>query len=125
MSHRPHLDVPAERRAEDRDLLRHRERLAAGQQILPALVAVLDPHGRTNKVVRAAADAAMQRHGLRLGQDHLLAALWERGGRTPGEVAAVARVTTPAVTKLAARMSEAGCSPAGATIGTTGWCDSG
>ncbi|WP_030441042.1 MarR family winged helix-turn-helix transcriptional regulator [Actinoplanes subtropicus] len=69
---------------------------------------LLDLHGRTNKAIRAALDAALQRHGLRLGQDHLLAALWERDGRTPGEVAAVARVSTPAVTKLAARMADAG-----------------
>jgi DNA-binding MarR family transcriptional regulator len=69
---------------------------------------LLDLHGRTNKAIRAAADAAMQRHGLRLGQDHLLAALWEQDGRTPGEVAAVANVTTPAVTKLADRMADAG-----------------
>lgn len=69
---------------------------------------LLDLHGRTNKAIRAAADAALQRHGLRLGQDHLLAALWEQDGRTPGEVAVVANVTTPAVTKLAARLAEAG-----------------
>jgi MarR family transcriptional regulator, organic hydroperoxide resistance regulator len=68
----------------------------------------LDLHGRTNKVIRAAADTAMRRHGLRLGQDHLLAALWERDGRTPGEIAAATNVTTPAVTKVAARMLEAG-----------------
>ena len=69
---------------------------------------LLDLHGKTTKAVRAAADAAMRRHGLRLGQDHLLAALWERDGRTPGEIAAATSVTTPAVTKVAARMAEAG-----------------
>jgi MarR family transcriptional regulator, organic hydroperoxide resistance regulator len=69
---------------------------------------VLDLHGKTNKAVRAAADAALRRHGLRLGQDHLLAALWEQDGRTPGEIAAATNVTTPAVTKLAGRMAEAG-----------------
>jgi DNA-binding MarR family transcriptional regulator len=69
---------------------------------------LLDLHGRTTKVIRAAADAALRRHELRLGHDHLLAALWERDGRTPGEVAAATGVTTPAVTKVAARMIEAG-----------------
>ncbi len=69
---------------------------------------LLDLHGKTTKVIRAAADAAMRRHGLRLGQDHLLAALWEQDGRTPGEIAAATNVTTPAVTKVAARMTEAG-----------------
>lgn len=57
---------------------------------------------------RAVADAAMRRHGLRLGQDHLLAVLWERDGGTPGEIAAAVNVTTPAVTKVATWMAEAG-----------------
>jgi DNA-binding MarR family transcriptional regulator len=69
---------------------------------------LLDLHSKTTKVIRAAADAAMRRHGLRLGHDHLLATLWEQDGRTPGEVAAAVNVTTPAVTKLAARMAAAG-----------------
>jgi DNA-binding MarR family transcriptional regulator len=68
----------------------------------------LDLHSKTTKVLRAAADAAVRRHGLRLGQDHLLAALWERDGRTPGEIAAAVNVTTPAVTKTASRMADAG-----------------
>lgn len=69
---------------------------------------LLDLHGRTSKAVRAAADTAMRRHGLRLGQDHLLAALWARDGSTPGEIAAATNVTTPAVVKVAARLTEAG-----------------
>lgn len=68
----------------------------------------LDLHSKTSKVLRAAAEAAVQRHGLRLGQDHLLAALWSEDGRTPGEIAAAVNVTTPAVTKLATRLAEAG-----------------
>ena len=68
----------------------------------------LDLHGKTSKVVRAAAEAAMQRHGLHLGQNHLLAVLWERDGSTPGEIAAAVKVTTPAVVKMAGRMAEAG-----------------
>jgi MarR family transcriptional regulator, organic hydroperoxide resistance regulator len=68
----------------------------------------LDLHSKTAKALRAVADAAMRRHGLRLGHDHLLAALWEKDGRTPGEIAAAVSVTTPAVTKVATRMTEAG-----------------
>jgi DNA-binding MarR family transcriptional regulator len=68
----------------------------------------LDLHSKTTKALRAAADAAVRRHGLRLGQDHLLAALWVQDGRTPGEIATAVDVTTPAVTKAAARMAEAG-----------------
>jgi DNA-binding MarR family transcriptional regulator len=68
----------------------------------------LDQHGQTNKAVRALVDAALRRHGLHLGQDHLLAALWERDGRTPGELAAIADVSTPAIVKMADRLSAAG-----------------
>jgi DNA-binding MarR family transcriptional regulator len=69
---------------------------------------LLDLQGRTTKAIRAAADAAMRRHGLRLGHDRLLAVLWKQDGRTPGEIATATNVTTPAVTKVAARMVEAG-----------------
>jgi DNA-binding MarR family transcriptional regulator len=68
----------------------------------------LELHSKTSKLLRAAADNAVQRHGLRLGQDHLLAALWAEDGRTPGEIAAAVNVTTPAVTKLATRLAEMG-----------------
>jgi DNA-binding MarR family transcriptional regulator len=68
----------------------------------------LDLHSKTNKVLRVATDAALRRHGLRLGQDHLLAVLWERDGSTPGQVAAAVNVTTAAVTKAANGMGEAG-----------------
>lgn len=69
---------------------------------------LLDLHGRTTKALRAATDAALRQHGLHLGQDHLLTVLWERDGRTPGEIAAAVHVTTPAVVKMAGRMIDAG-----------------
>ncbi|TVT54655.1 MarR family transcriptional regulator [Amycolatopsis rhizosphaerae] len=68
----------------------------------------LDLHGRTNKLLRALADAGMRRHGLHLGQNHLLAALWDHDGSTPGEIAAALNVTTPTVVKMATRMAAAG-----------------
>jgi DNA-binding MarR family transcriptional regulator len=68
----------------------------------------LDLHGKTSKALRALADAAMRRHGLHVGQNHLLAVLWARDGRTPGEVAAELSVTTPTVVKMADRMTAAG-----------------
>lgn len=68
----------------------------------------LDLHGLTNKAVRAAAEAAVQRYGLHLGQDHLLAVLWAQDGRTPGEIAAAVSVSTPAVVKMSGRLVDAG-----------------
>lgn len=68
----------------------------------------LDLHSRTTKVLRALSDEAMRRDGLHYGQHHLLAALWEQDGRTPGEVAAKLHVTTPTVVKMADRMTASG-----------------
>ena len=68
----------------------------------------LDLHSKASKALRAAAEAAVRRHGLHLGQDHLLAVLWRQDGRTPGEVAAALNVTTPNVVKAATRMATAG-----------------
>jgi DNA-binding MarR family transcriptional regulator len=68
----------------------------------------LDLHSKTTKAIRALAEEAMQRHGLHLGQNHLLAALWEQDGRTPGDIAVALRVATPTVVKMANRMAAAG-----------------
>lgn len=68
----------------------------------------LDLHGRTSKALRALTEAEMRRHGLHYGQDLVLAVLWERDGRTPGEVAGALHVTTPTIVKMATRMAAAG-----------------
>jgi MarR family transcriptional regulator, organic hydroperoxide resistance regulator len=68
----------------------------------------LDLHGQTSKTLRALAEADMRRYGLYLGQDLVLAVLWDRDGSTPGEVAAVLHVTTPTIVKMATRMAAAG-----------------
>lgn len=68
----------------------------------------LDLHSRTSKALRALADRDMRRHGLHLGQNHVLAVLWADDGRTPGEMAAALNVTTPTVVKMATRMAAAG-----------------
>jgi MarR family transcriptional regulator, organic hydroperoxide resistance regulator len=68
----------------------------------------LDLHSQTTKALRALAEEGMRQHGLYLGQDHLLAVLWDTDGRTPGEIAAMVHVTTPTVVKMATRMAAAG-----------------
>ena len=68
----------------------------------------LDLHSKTSKALRALAEIGMRRHGLHLGQNHLLAVLWDRDGATPGEIAAALHVTTPTVVKMATRMSTGG-----------------
>ncbi|MCW2903006.1 MAG: transcriptional regulator, MarR family protein [Streptosporangiaceae bacterium] len=69
---------------------------------------LLDLYGATSKVVRAATDLALGRHGLHVGQDHLLAQLWRQDGRTPGEIATAVGVSTPAVTNTATVLAKAG-----------------
>lgn len=68
----------------------------------------LDLHGRTSKLLRALADRDVRQHGLHLGQDLVLALLWDRDGRTPGEVAAALNVSTPTIVKMATRMAATG-----------------
>jgi MarR family transcriptional regulator for hemolysin len=63
---------------------------------------------RSSKLARAAADEAMSRHGVRVGQNLLLEVLWESDGLTPGELAARLQVATPTVVKSANRMATAG-----------------
>ncbi|MFB9830850.1 MarR family winged helix-turn-helix transcriptional regulator [Actinoallomurus acaciae] len=63
---------------------------------------------RANKLIHIAADEAMSRHGVRVGQNRVLAALWERDGLTPGEVASRVHLSTPTVVNTATRMEEAG-----------------
>ncbi len=63
---------------------------------------------RASKLMRAAADVAMSRHGVRVGQNLVLEALWADDGLTPGEMAHRLHVTTPTVVKMATRMEAAG-----------------
>ncbi|MEO6089553.1 MAG: MarR family transcriptional regulator [Umezawaea sp.] len=68
----------------------------------------MDKFVRASKVVRAASDMAVRRHGLHLGQNMVLIALRERNGQTPGDIATLLNVTTPTVVKMATRMTTAG-----------------
>lgn len=63
---------------------------------------------RSSKLARAAADEAMSRHGVRVGQNLLLEVLWETDGLTPGELAGRLHVATPTVVKSANRMATTG-----------------
>ena len=63
---------------------------------------------RSSKLMRAAADEAMSRHGVRVGQNLLLEVLWETDGLTPGELASRLHIATPTVVKSANRMATAG-----------------
>jgi DNA-binding MarR family transcriptional regulator len=66
----------------------------------------LDLHSRTSKLLRALVERSVRPHGLYPGQDLVLGALWDHDGRTPGEVAAALKVTTPTIVKMANRMTQ-------------------
>jgi MarR family transcriptional regulator, organic hydroperoxide resistance regulator len=68
----------------------------------------IDVYSRASKSVRAVMDGALRGHGLHLGQDLVLAALWDDDGQTPGAIAAAVQVTTPTIVKMANRMTAAG-----------------
>lgn len=63
---------------------------------------------RASKLMRGAADDAMSRHGVRVGQNLVLEVLWEEDGLTPGELAERLQVATPTVVKSATRMQASG-----------------
>lgn len=63
---------------------------------------------RASKLVRDAADEAYGRHGVRLGQNLVLAALADEDGLTPGELAQRLQVGTPTIVRMAGRMETAG-----------------
>jgi DNA-binding MarR family transcriptional regulator len=63
---------------------------------------------RAAKLMRGAADTAMSRHGVRVGQNLVIAALIAEDGQTPGELASRLGVTTPTIVKMAGRMEAAG-----------------
>ena len=63
---------------------------------------------RAAKLMRGAADAGLRRHGVRVGQNLVLQALWESDGLAPGEIAQRLHVATPTVVKMATRMEATG-----------------
>ena len=60
------------------------------------------------KLLREAADEAMIRHGVRVGQHIVLSVLWEEDGLTPGQIARRLGTATPTIVNTATRMEEAG-----------------
>ena len=63
---------------------------------------------QAGKLLREAADEAMSRHGVRVGQHIVLTVLWQQDGLTPGEIARRLQAATPTIVNTATRMEEAG-----------------
>jgi len=63
---------------------------------------------RASKLMRSAADSAMSRHGVRVGQNLVIDQLAAEDGLTPGELAQRLGVTTPTIVKMAGRMESTG-----------------
>jgi DNA-binding MarR family transcriptional regulator len=61
-----------------------------------------------SKLLREEADQRMSAHGVRVGQNIVLEALWVQDGLTPGQIANRIGLTTPTVVNTAQRMELAG-----------------
>jgi DNA-binding MarR family transcriptional regulator len=85
-----------------------RAALAAGNSRRQSVSDFIDVYIHASKSVRALMDTQLRRHGLHLGQNLVLAALWEKDGQTPGAIASAVNVTTPTIVKMANRMTTAG-----------------
>jgi DNA-binding MarR family transcriptional regulator len=62
----------------------------------------------TKRAMTSASEAAFGRHGVRAGQQYILAALCEQDCQTPGELARRFGLATPTVTRTAMRMEAVG-----------------
>lgn len=67
-----------------------------------------DAYSQGSKAFRAAVTEALRPLGLHLGQNLVIAALADRDGQTPGELATAVGVSTPTIVKMATRMTAAG-----------------
>ena len=67
----------------------------AGIGYAPGVGALLALWTRASKLTRVAADQAMGRYGVYVGQNLVLGVLWEEDGLTPGELAERLHLATP------------------------------
>lgn len=63
---------------------------------------------RTARVAKTVLERALVEHGVHAGQQLILEALWQRDGRTPGELAAHLGIEVPTVTRGVQRMEASG-----------------
>ena len=67
-----------------------------------------DVFRRASRVARERTDRVLAGHGVRVGQQIVLEALWREDGLTPGELARRIGVETPTVVRGVGRMEAAG-----------------
>ncbi len=67
-----------------------------------------DVFRRASRVARERTDRVLAEHGVRVGQQIVLEALWREDGLTPGELARRIGVETPTVVRGVGRMETAG-----------------
>jgi DNA-binding MarR family transcriptional regulator len=63
---------------------------------------------RVSRALKAAAQVALERHGVHAGQSFILERLWERDGQTTREIADAIGVEGPTVVRAVQRMEAAG-----------------
>jgi DNA-binding MarR family transcriptional regulator len=75
------------------------------QEPAPSLLHVM---ARVSRALKAAAQMALERHGVHAGQSFILERLWERDGQTTREIAEAIGVEGPTVVRALQRMAAAG-----------------
>ncbi len=75
---------------------------------IPNNRAFRDVFRRASRVARERTDRVLAEHGVRVGQQIVLEALWREDGLTPGELARRIGVETPTVVRGVGRMETAG-----------------
>ncbi len=80
-------------------------RTRTAKQEAPSLLHLMAPVSRG---LKAAAQAALERHGVHAGQSFILERLWERDGQTTREIADAIGVEGPTVVRAVQRMAAAG-----------------
>lgn len=69
---------------------------------------LLDAMARAARAVKTSMQEVLERHGVHAGQNFILECLWERDGRTPGEIAEAIGVEGPTVVRALQRMAATG-----------------
>ena len=81
-----------------------------------------DVFRQASRAARERTDRVLAGHGVRVGQQFVLEALWREDGLTPGELARRIGVETPTVVRGVGRMEAAGLVARAMIHETAGWC---
>jgi DNA-binding MarR family transcriptional regulator len=74
----------------------------------PPTTGFINLFGEVSRFMKAETERRISAHGVHVGQQLVLEYLWERDGRSPGELAALLNVERSTITQTVRRMTSAG-----------------